>query len=354
MVALGPGDTIGIVGGGQLGRMLAMAAARLGFEVAILDPDPFAPAAQVSNRHLVAAFDDQSALADLASIADVITYEFENVSVEHLRQLGDTLPLRPTPEALLVSQDRLVEKHFIRDLGVETASFIDVDSQPTLVAAVAKLGGSAIVKTRRFGYDGKGQLRISGPVPPTAFAELGSVPAIAEGFVDFDCEISVIGARSADGECAFYDPARNTHVDGILAESIVPALVSDATVAAALDRTRRLLEGLNYVGVIGVEFFVVGDGNVIVNEFAPRVHNSGHWTEAACACSQFEQHIRAVAGLPLGATTRHSDAEMRNLIGDPTQSVAEMLADGDWMVHLYGKAEARPGRKMGHATRLRP
>ncbi len=353
MIALGPGDTIGIVGGGQLGRMLAMAAARLGFKIVVLDPDPLAPAAQVSNQHLIASFDDQDALGTLASMSDVITYEFENVSVEHLRQLGDAVPLRPTPEALLVSQDRVVEKRFIRDLGVGTAPFIDVGSQAELVAAVAELGGSAIIKTRRFGYDGKGQLRISGAVPDTAFDELGSVPAVAEGFVDFDCEISVIGARSVSGDCVFYDPARNTHVDGILAESVVPSLVSEATIAAAVECTKRLLEGLNYVGVIGVEFFVVGDGDVIVNEFAPRVHNSGHWTEAACACSQFEQHIRAVAGLPLGATSRHRDAEMRNLIGDSTDSVADMLASGDWMVHLYGKAEARPGRKMGHATRLR-
>ena len=352
MPALVPGDTIGIVGGGQLGRMLALAAARLGFKIVVLDPDGHAPAAQVANQHIVARFDDQSALIDLASRVDVITYEFENVSVDQLLELGDAVPVHPNPGALMISQDRLVEKEFIRQLGAKTAPFVDVESQDDLVAAVAELGGKAIVKTRRFGYDGKGQLRIDGAIPSDGFLQLGSAPLIAEGFIDFDCEISVIGVRSVDGAVAFYDPARNTHEHGILATSVVPAGVSQATIDAATAVTKRLLDGLEYVGVIGVEFFVVGDGDVLVNEFAPRVHNSGHWTEAACGCSQFEQHIRAVAGLPLGSTARHSDVEMRNLLGDPLPEVQQLLADGDWVVHLYGKAEARAGRKMGHATRL--
>lgn len=350
--------TLGIVGGGQLGRMLAMAAARLGVKVVILDPAPDAPAAQVANEQLVAAYDDLSALASLAQRCDVVTYEFENVPAEGLEALAADGKLRPGPEALSISQDRLDEKRFIMSTGLAVAPFRPAASQAQLVTGIEELSGKGVsgvvIKTRRLGYDGKGQRRLTEgePVPSDTFTELGSVPLIIEGFVDFECEISVIGARGIDGEVRLYDPARNSHVDGILARSEVPCGLDPETIQRAGEATARMLDALNYVGVLGVEFFVGRDGSLIVNEFAPRVHNSGHWTEAACVCSQFEQHVRAVLGMALGAGTRHSDAVMENLLGATDERVRSMLIEGDWMVHVYGKAEARPGRKMGHATRL--
>ncbi len=352
--------TLGIVGGGQLGRMLAMAAARLDVRVVVLDPTPDAPAAQVANEQLVAAYDDVDALARLARRCDRVTYEFENVPAVGLEALNSDGTLHPNPQALSISQDRLDEKQFVASVGLSPAPYRRADDQGDIETATAELlaAGSdgVIVKTRRLGYDGKGQLRIPGgeSVPSDAFDRLGGVPLVVEAVIDFDAEISVIGARGSDGSTRFYDPARNTHTDGILSRSVVPSGVAATVVNAAQAATEAMLTGLDYVGVIGVEFFVGGDGTLTVNEFAPRVHNSGHWTEAACLCSQFEQHVRAVLDLPLGDPRRHSDAEMENLLGDPTERVAEMLADGEWMVHLYGKAEARPGRKMGHATRLAP
>lgn len=353
--------TLGIVGGGQLGRMLAMAAARLDVRVVVLDPTADAPAAQVANEQLVAAYDDINALAELARRCDRVTYEFENVPGAGLEALNVDGTLHPNPRALSISQDRLNEKAFIASVGLSPAPYRRADDQAGIESATAELmaetpAGSdgVIVKTRRLGYDGKGQLRIGPgrPVPSDAFQQLGRVPLVVEAVIDFETEISVIGARGSDGSMQFYDPARNTHRHGILSRSVVPGGVDDTTAEAARAATEALLIGLDYVGVIGVEFFVGRDGVLFVNEFAPRVHNSGHWTEAACLCSQFEQHVRAVLDLPLGHPRRHSDAEMENLLGDPTERVAEMLAEGDWMVHLYGKAEARPGRKMGHAIRL--
>lgn len=349
---LAPGSTIGIIGGGQLGRMLAMAAARLGYRTVILDPADYPPAAQLTNTTIKAAYDDPSALAELARLCDVITYEFENVPTPGLATIADRVPVWPPIRALETAQDRLVEKEFLTGLGLDTAPFAAAGSQNELGVAVAAVGGRAVIKTRRFGYDGKGQMVVTGTVPPDAYEALGGVPLLVEGLIDFLAEVSVIGVRAASGEIRLYDPAVNEHSNGILARSTVACGVSGDATDAVAEATEAILAGLDYVGVIGVEFFLASDGRVLVNEFAPRVHNSGHWTEAACLVSQFEQHVRAIVGLPLGSTDRHRSVEMVNLIGECDAETAELLADGGWLVHLYGKAEARPGRKMGHATRL--
>lgn len=350
---LEPGSTIGILGGGQLARMLEMAAARLGFHTIVLDPAPDAPAAQLANRHIVAAYDDRVALEELAEVSAVVTYEFENVPDSAVTVLDSLVPVRPDHKALSVAQDRLTEKAFLAEAGIPTAPHLPVDSQADLEQAVADLGGQAIVKTRRLGYDGKGQLRIvDGAAPTDGFAQLGSVPCVAESIIAFDCEISVIAARAANGDVVCFDPARNDHVDGILATSTVPASIDLSIEIAAIDAATALVQHLEYVGVLGLELFVLADGSILANEFAPRVHNSGHWTEAACSVSQFEQHIRAVAGLPLVEPGRHSDCVMQNLIGDDVARVPELLLQPDTLVHLYGKREVRSGRKMGHVTRL--
>lgn len=357
MAALPPGSTIGIIGGGQLGRMLAMAAARLGYRTTILEPQEDCPAAQVANRHIVAAYDDSTALDELTATSAVVTYEFENVPLRAAEHLAGIVRVSPPPKALEVSQDRVTEKSFLNEIGVPTARFVAIDSDEQLAAALEGFNGSGVLKTRRMGYDGKGQLvfrnAARGDVQG-AYTALGGVPLILEGLIPFDYEISIIAARSLDRATEAYEPARNVHRNGILHSSTVPAGVSDATRESASGAARMILEALDYVGVIGVEFFALADGSLLVNEIAPRVHNSGHWTEAACAVSQFEQHIRAVAGLPLGDTRRHSDAEMENLIGDDIARVPALLAEPDNVVHLYGKAEARPGRKMGHFTRMSP
>lgn len=356
MSALPFGSTIGVVGGGQLGRMMCAAAARLGFRTVVLDPDPDCPAAQTANAAVRGAFDDTAALAELARQSAVITYEFENVPVAPLRRLAAAVPVHPPVEALEVAQDRVVEKAFLNGIGVPTAPWRAVDDAPELAYALAELGGDCILKTRRLGYDGKGQARIAAGSAEgaEAFAELGAVPAILEGLVPFEREISVIAARTGSGEVRCFDPARNTHSLGILRRSAVPAGVADGVAEEARAIATRILERLGYVGVIGVEFFVTREGALLVNEIAPRVHNSGHWTEAACLVSQFEQHIRAVAGLPLGDPRRHADCVMENLIGDEVERAAALLAEPDVLLTLYGKAEARPGRKMGHWTRLLP
>ena len=352
---LKPGETIGIIGGGQLGRMLAMAAARLGYRTIVLEPQADCPAAQVANRQITAAYDDPAALAELARSCAVVTYEFENVPVEAARQLAASVPVCPPPRALEVSQDRLAEKQFLNGCGIATAGFRAVDTDVDLAAALKEFDGSGVLKTRRLGYDGKGQ-RVFRNVTAGGFdgtcAALGNVPLILESLVPFEREISVIAARGGDRSLAAFDPAENVHKNGILATSTVPASVPFDTVSAARDAAFKILQALDYVGVIGVEFFVLADGDLIANEIAPRVHNSGHWTEAACAISQFEQHIRAIAGLPLGGTDRHSDCVMENLIGDDVMRAPALLAEPDLVLHLYGKAEARPGRKMGHFTRL--
>lgn len=352
---LPPGSVIGIIGGGQLGRMLAMAAARLSYRTIVLEPQADCPAAQAANRQIAAAYDDPAALAELAAACDVITYEFENVPVAAAQRLAETAAIYPPPRALEISQDRLAEKRFLNGIGLGTARFRAVGSDGDLAAALAEFGGSGILKTCRMGYDGKGQRLFRGAAPGDArgaFEAMGGVPLILESLVDFDCEISVVAARARDGALSAFDPARNVHRNGILHTSTVPAGVAAGVDAGAREAAFTILEALDYVGIIGVEFFVALDGALLVNEIAPRVHNSGHWTEAACATSQFEQHVRAVAGLPLGGTRRHSDCEMENLIGDDIDRVPALAGEPDVVLHLYGKAEARAGRKMGHFTRL--
>ncbi|HEU4986381.1 MAG TPA: 5-(carboxyamino)imidazole ribonucleotide synthase [Rhizobiaceae bacterium] len=354
-MALPPGATIGIIGGGQLGRMLAMAAARFGYRTAILEPQADCPAAQVANTHVAAAYDDADALDRLAETADIVTYEFENVHVAAAEKLAAKVEIFPPPRALEVAQDRLVEKSFLNSIGIATAPFLAVDSDEDLVQGLSGFGGSGILKTRRLGYDGKGQRVFKDAVEAETqgvFVAMGGVPLILEGFAPFEREISVIAARGKDGSTTSYDPAENVHRNGILHRSTVPADISRDVAEKARNAASAILSALDYVGVIGVEFFVLEDGTLLANEIAPRVHNSGHWTEAACAVSQFEQHIRAVAGLPLGATARHSDCVMENLIGEDIARAPALLSEPDLVLHLYGKAEARPGRKMGHFTRI--
>jgi 5-(carboxyamino)imidazole ribonucleotide synthase len=347
--------TIGIIGGGQLGRMLAMAAARLNFRTVILEPQADSPAAQVANQQITAAYGDPAALAELARLCDVVTYEFENVPVSAAETLAVSVPVYPPPKALEVAQDRVTEKRFLNASGIETARFHAVDSQTDLEAALADFGGEGVLKTRRLGYDGKGQkVYRKGDAAAGGYEALGSVPLILESFVPFVREVSIIAARNRAGEIRCYDPTENVHRGGILHTSTQPAAITPETAAAAREAATKLLEGLAYVGVVGMEFFVLSDGSLIANEIAPRVHNSGHWTEAACIVSQFEQHIRAVASLPLGDTVRHSDCVMTNLIGDDIDSVPAWLAKPNVLVHLYGKTEARPGRKMGHVTEILP
>ncbi|MBW8447683.1 MAG: 5-(carboxyamino)imidazole ribonucleotide synthase [Arenimonas sp.] len=346
--------TIGIIGGGQLGRMLAMAAARLNFRTVILEPQADCPAAQVANRQITAPYGDPVALAELAAACDIVTYEFENVPVEAAATLARNVPVYPPPRALEVAQDRLTEKRFLNACGIPTARFHAVDSQEELETALADFDGQGVLKTRRLGYDGKGQrvFRSQADSAQGAFADLGNVPLILESFMPFEREISIIAARAIDGTVKAYDPAENVHRDGILDTSTLPARISEATANAARESAEKLLAALNYVGVVGIEFFVLPDGDLVANEIAPRVHNSGHWTEAACAVSQFEQHIRAIAGLPLGDPSRHSNCVMTNLIGDDLDDVPAWLAKPGVLVHLYGKTEARPGRKMGHVTQI--
>jgi 5-(carboxyamino)imidazole ribonucleotide synthase len=354
---LRPGATIGIVGGGQLARMLAIAAARLGFRTHIFAPDADAPAFQVAAGHRRAAYDDASALDAFAAEVDVITYEFENLPAESLQRLAARVPVHPPVVALETAQDRLMEKRFLAGLGIATAPFAPVDDAAMLAAALAGMGGSGILKTRRFGYDGKGQVHLGpGDDPHSALEALGHAPAILEGVVPFTREISVVAARGQDGEIAAFPPVENRHENGILRETIAPAAMSPEIAEEARRITTRILDALDYVGAIGVEMFLLEDEvpRILVNEIAPRVHNSGHWTLDAAMCDQFEQHIRAVAGLPLGDASPICPAVMCNLIGAEIDDLAALLAQPGTRVHHYGKGESRPGRKMGHVTRLTP
>jgi 5-(carboxyamino)imidazole ribonucleotide synthase len=346
-----PGGVIGIIGGGQLGRMLAMAASRLGLKACVYSDENHVPAFQVTPLQVAAAYDDRNMLTGFAQICDVITFEFENLPAESIAFLSDLKPVRPGAKALATTQDRLTEKTFVRALGLATAPFFDVTSAEDLTASLRALDGPAILKTRRFGYDGKGQIKV------TSADDLGSSlralggPAILEGFVDFAFEASVIAARGADGAFAAYDPPENAHENHILRRSSVPGRLTKAQGNAAKAIAKKIGDALEYVGVFAVELFVMPDGTLLVNEIAPRVHNSGHWTIEACACSQFEQHIRAVAGWPLGDPTRHADAVMENIIGAEADAWESLAKSG--AVHLYGKGQHRPGRKMGHVTRLK-
>lgn len=349
---LPPGSVIGMLGGGQLGRMMSNAAAKLGYDMHVFCPEARSPAARVSAFETVADYLDAEALKTFAAACDVVTYEFENVpaeAVDTLQKAGAVV--HPGPKALECSQDRLVEKRFLRSLGIPTVSFEQVDGPGDIVGALEAVGGQGILKRRREGYDGKGQARIDASSDAgEAWAEIGEAPAILEAFSPFEREISVILARGADGKVAAYDPPENDHSGGILRRSTLPAKISAETRDAAVDAAVKLAEALDYVGVLALEFFVLPGGALVANEFAPRVHNSGHWTPEGCDTGQFEQHIRAVAGLPLGPVTRRFDAVMENLLGDEI-----FAAQGAPGVTDYGKGEAREGRKMGHrVTRLRP
>jgi len=345
------GATIGILGGGQLGRMLAVAASRLGLKTHIFEPGANAPAGDVAHRVTTAAYDDASALTAFGNAVDVITYEFENIPTSALDLLEKLAPIHPGRRALATSQDRLTEKTFLQDLGLQTAPFADVGNAEDLDAALAAIGTPAILKTRRLGYDGKGQARIMTPDDAAAaLADMAGAPAILEGFVNFSHEVSVIGARGPDGAVACYDPGENVHEAGILRTTTVPAKLTPSQRTDAVLIAARILNALDYVGVMGVELFVTPQG-LIVNEIAPRVHNSGHWTQNGCTICQFEQHIRAVAGWPLGDGSRHADVVMENLIGDDMDRVPELAKTGA-AIHLYGKADVKAGRKMGHVNRV--
>jgi 5-(carboxyamino)imidazole ribonucleotide synthase len=347
-----PGGTIGILGGGQLGRMLAMAAARLGLKAHIYSDEPDAPAFQVAATHTFARYDDERALETFAAVCDAVTFEFENVPAATAEALSRRRPIYPSAHALAIAQDRLKEKCFVAELGLKTAPFAEIRSEDDVPEAFARTGGRAILKTRRLGYDGKGQAMVtSAREAAEAFRSFKSAPAILEGFVDFAFEASVVAARGRDGGFAAYDPPENFHADHILRRSTVPSPLTGAQCEEAREIARTIAGALDYVGVLAVELFVRRDGALIVNEIAPRVHNSGHWTLEACTVSQFEQHIRAVAGWPLGDPTRHSDAVMDNLIGSDATDW-QSLAAGGGALHLYGKSEIRPGRKMGHVTRV--
>ncbi|MBL3702546.1 5-(carboxyamino)imidazole ribonucleotide synthase [Sulfitobacter sp. BDSS02] len=346
------GATIGIFGGGQLGRMLSVAASRLGFACHIYEPGANPPAAQVAARLTTAGYDDAEALQRFADSVDVITYEFENIPTEALDILEEQLVIRPGREALRVSQDRLTEKTYLQGLGLKTAPFADITDLTSLENAITEIGTPAILKSRRFGYDGKGQARLNAPGDAeAALAEMAGAPAILEGFVDFQREVSVIAARGANGEVACFDPGENVHRDGILHTTRVPATLSPSQRTDAVLIAANILNALDYVGVLGVELFVTNTG-LVVNEIAPRVHNSGHWTQNGCMVDQFEQHIRAVAGWPLGDGKRQLDVEMENLIGADLDRVEALSRDPATALHLYGKSEVKPGRKMGHVNRI--
>ena len=350
--SLRPGDTVGILGGGQLGRMLSVAASRLGFRCHVFEPGDEPAASHVAHRTTKADYGDTAALATFAASVDVITFEFENVPSEALDLLEGRCPIRPGRHALAISQDRLSEKTFLRGLGLTTAPFEAVNAITDLDGALRVTGLPAVLKTRRFGYDGKGQIHL-GPSdsPSAALASLNGVPAILEGFVGFSREVSVIAARGLDGQIACFDPGENIHRDGILRTTTVPASLGPSERAEAVLLAGRILNALDYVGVLGVELFVTSHG-LVVNEIAPRVHNSGHWTQNGCLVDQFEQHIRAIAGWPIGDGRRHSDVIMENLIGDDVDRLPGLLEEMDLAIHMYGKADVRPGRKMGHVNRI--
>ena len=355
MSSIAPGATIGILGGGQLGRMIAVAAAQLGYRTHIFAPETSGPAADVSPRWTQADYDDGAALAEFAGAVDIITYEFENIPQATVDQLAALGHVRPNARALGVAQDRLTEKRFVADLGGRTAPFEPVDSLDDLEEALDRIGSEAILKTNRFGYDGKGQARLAEPGDAVgAWNRVGRQPSILEGFVRFEAEFSVILVRGADGEVRFWDSPLNVHDHGILATSTVPAgdpVLGQVEEARAL--ARQVADALDYVGVLTLEFFAGADGPVF-NEMAPRVHNSGHWTIEGAVTSQFENHVRALCGLPLGDTAlAAAGVEMRNLIGHDADAWDAILRDPANRLHLYGKGEARPGRKMGHVTRLR-
>ena len=343
------GACIGILGGGQLGRMLTVAASRLGLKAHIFEPGANTPAGQVAQQVTTASYEDEAALRRFAQSVDVITYEFENIPTSALDILEQIRPIHPDRRALAKSQDRLSEKEFLTGLGLKVAPYANVTTDAEAKAAAQSIGTPSILKTRRMGYDGKGQIRLKDASDMTeAWQAMRGAPSVLERFINFTHEVSVIAARARDGQVACYDPGENAHREGILHSTTVPATLSAAQRMDAVLLAGQILNALDYVGVMGVELFVTTDG-LIVNEIAPRVHNSGHWTQNGCDICQFEQHIRAVAGWPLGDGSRHSDIRMENLIGADMDRIPE-LRETNAALHLYGKSEVKPGRKMGHVN----
>lgn len=343
------GACIGILGGGQLGRMLAVAASRLGLKAHIFEPGANPPAGHVADQVTTASYEDDAALRRFAQSVDVITYEFENIPTSALDILEQIRPIHPGRRALAISQDRLSEKEFLTGLGLKVARYANVTTAAEAEAAAQSIGTPSILKTRRMGYDGKGQIRLKDASDMAeAWQAMQGAPSVLEGFINFSHEVSVIAARASDGQVACYDPGENVHREGILHSTTVPATLTAAQRMDAVLLAGQILNALDYVGVMGVELFVTTDG-LIVNEIAPRVHNSGHWTQNGCDICQFEQHIRAVAGWPLGDGTRHSDISMENLIGADMDRVPELRATNA-ALHLYGKLDVKPGRKMGHVN----
>ena len=352
---LPPNSTIGVFGGGQLGRMTAMAAARLGYKCHIYAPESDIPASQVSAQTTCASYDDAAALDEFARSVDVVTLEFENIPVEAVRRVAAVTPVHPGAGVLEICQDRIREKSFLNGIGIATAPWAEVTDLASLHVAQNGIGRPAVLKSARFGYDGKGQAGLrEGDEAAAVLAEVGADSSVLEGFVDFALEVSVMVARGQDGKIATWPVVENRHVNHILDTTIAPAEVSSGVASRADEIARHIAGEIGLVGVMGVEMFVTRNDDLLVNEMAPRPHNSGHWTIDACLTSQFEQLVRIVCGLPLGSTDRHSDAVMKNLIGDEADAWPEILAEPGAFLHLYGKAETRPGRKMGHVTRLKP
>lgn len=361
MKPLHPGDTIGILGGGQLGRMMAMAAARYGLHVHIFAPEAHSPAAEVARSHTQANYEDAQALMAFAATCDVVTYEFENIPRASLEALADVIALRPGIPSLETSQDRLAEKQFLEKLHLKVAPYRVINGAADIAQAHEELGSDTILKTRRFGYDGKGQARLKpgNDINPQALWEsIGGQPAVLEARIPFVAELSAVIARGMDGHCVAYDTPLNTHKDGILDTSAVgkfaPTEISETICEQAQEAAKRVARALDHVGILTVEFFLTQDNKLLVNEFAPRVHNSGHWTMDACLNDQFDNHIRAVAGWPLGTADRHSDALMTNLISNDVEKAAAWAAKEGTQLHLYAKGQARKGRKMGHVTQTAP
>jgi 5-(carboxyamino)imidazole ribonucleotide synthase len=353
-----PGATLGVLGGGQLGRMFTLAARVMGYKVVVLDPDPESPAGQLADIHLKAPYTDAAALLHMANLCQAVTTEFENVPAQSLEMLSRKCFVAPSAAAVAVAQDRLLEKTRAQEFGCDTAPFANIEDEGFLVHAWTRIEGPALLKTRRLGYDGKGQARVENLDDlVAAFDRLGRVPCLLEGLLDLKQEVSVVLARNDQGEIAFFPVAENRHRGGILDVSIVPARISGDMADKARDMAARIATGLNYVGVLAVEFFILSDGRVVFNEMAPRPHNSGHYTIDACATDQFQQQVRALAGLPLGDARLLSPVVMVNLLGDiwrPEPAWDKLLAHPGVQLHLYGKAEPRPGRKMGHYNCLAP
>jgi len=352
---LAPGGTIGILGGGQLGRMTALAAARLGYRCHVFADEADSPAAQVCSAATVAEFTNRKALERFAAAVDLATFEFENIPADSVRFVSAYTPVLPRPEILETAQDRLREKDFLRSIDVETAAYREISDPTALLRALRDFGFPAVLKTVRLGYDGKGQVTLTPEISAEeGWRRMGAEIGIIESFVDFSCEISVIIARGTDGASAVYPPVENQHINHVLDTTIAPARVSDEIAMRAETIARHIAEQLDLVGVLAVEMFVTRGGDLLVNEIAPRPHNSGHWTIDACVTSQFEQLVRAMCGLPLGSVEHHSDAVMKNLLGSDVEKWRDALNDPLAKVHLYGKTESQPGRKMGHVTRLLP